>query len=295
MSPRLIIKTAESAIVSDRPQPFTGRAGRRQMRLTRDHVSRVARVIEDPGPTPGRIYANDADYAEAGRALLDGRPPDGEVWVFAYGSLIWKPACDSVEQRVAVAPGWHRAFCLGWDRRFRGTKEQPGLMLALDRGGACKGLVQRLPPDAVGANLDKLLRREMHMKPSPFPPRWVSVRTADGPLRAITFAMDRNSDAYVAGLSTEEIADVLAVAVGHWGSMAEYLYNTVQHLEALGIDDRLLWRMQELVAARIEAATAATVVRQLKPARQTQPVAPASFANAATASPAGLRATAKAA
>ncbi len=89
------------------------------------------------------------------------------------------------------------------------------------------------------------------------------MQTADGPLRAITFAMDRKSDGYVSGLSTEEIADVLAVAVGHWGSMAEYLYNTVKHLEALGIDDRYLWRMQELVAARIEAAMPLVTVRKL--------------------------------
>jgi cation transport protein ChaC len=131
-------------------------------------------------------------------------------------------------------------------------------MLALDRGGTCKGVAQRLPPDAVETNLHKLLRREIWTRPSPFPPRWVSVETAAGPLRAITFAMDRKSDAYVDGLSAEEIADVLAVAVGHWGSMAEYLHNTVKHLEELGIDDRFLWRLQDLVAERIEAASRAS-------------------------------------
>ena len=129
-------------------------------------------------------------------------------------------------------------------------------MLALDRGGTCKGIVQRLPPDAVEANLDKLLRREMLTRPSPFPPRWVSVQTTAGPLRAIAFTMDRKSEAYIGGLSVEEIADALATAVGHWGSMAEYLHNTVKHLERAGEDDRLLWRLQEMVAERIEAATA---------------------------------------
>ena len=187
--------------------------------------------------------------------LLAAVPTTGEIWVFAYGSLIWKPACDIVEQRIALAHGWHRAFCLGWDRCFRGTKDRPGLMLALDRGGACKGVAQRLPPDAIRVNLEKLLRREVLTKPSPFPPRWVTVQTEAGPLRAITFTMDRKSDAYVGGLSAEQVADVLAVAVGRWGSMAEYLYNTVRHLEALGIADRYLWRLQELVAERIEAAT----------------------------------------
>ena len=128
-------------------------------------------------------------------------------------------------------------------------------MLALDHGGSCEGIVQRLPPDAVEANLDKLLRREIVTRPSPFPPRWVDVETASGAVRAITFAMDRKSDFYVTGLSVEEIADVLAVAVGHFGSMAEYLHNTVRHLQELGIDDRYLWRLQELVAERIEAAS----------------------------------------
>ena len=223
------------------------------MRLTHELVSRVARPVADPGPVPDLVYAADADYEAAARALLAAGPANGEVWVFAYGSLIWKPACDIVEQRIATVRGWHRSFCLGWDRRFRGSDERPGLMLALDRGGTCTGVVQRLPTDAVAGNLGKLLRREMVTIPTPFPPRWVSVRTATGPLRAITFAIDRKSAAYVSRLSTEEIADVLASAVGHWGSMAEYLHNTVRHLEALGIDDRLLWRLQELVAERIEA------------------------------------------
>jgi glutathione-specific gamma-glutamylcyclotransferase len=246
--------TAGSPLATAKRQTVDRRSTRR-MRLTRELVARVARDVEDPGPAPGRSYAVDADYEATARALLAAGPASGEVWVFAYGSLIWKPACDIVDQRVATLRGWHRAFCLGWDRRFRGSDEQPGLMLALDRGGTCKGVAQRLPPDAVDANLGKLLRREMQTRPSPFPPRWVSIATAAGPLRAITFAIDRNSDAYVAGLSAEEIADVLAVAVGHWGSMAEYLHNTVEHLEELGIDDRFLWRLQELVAERIEAAT----------------------------------------
>jgi len=66
--------------------------------------------------------------------------------------------------------------------------------------------------------------------------------------------MDRRSESYVGGLSVEDTADVLAGAAGRWGSMAEYLYNTVVQLEALGIEDRFLWRRQDLVAARMEAA-----------------------------------------
>ncbi|MEX0853822.1 MAG: gamma-glutamylcyclotransferase [Bauldia sp.] len=75
-------------------------------------------------------------------------------------------------------------------------------------------------------------------------------------MRAIAFVIDRKSRAFVAGVSNEEIADALAVAVGIWGLMADYLYNTVVQLEALGIHDSYLWRMQEMVAERIEAAAA---------------------------------------
>ena len=99
-----------------------------------------------------------------------------------------------------------------------------------------------------------LIRRELSQLPSAFPWRWISVKTDQGPLKALTFAMDRNNPRYVAGLPDEEIAAVLANACGYRGSMAEYLFSTVAMLESLGIHDRNLWRLQSLVAAHIEAS-----------------------------------------
>jgi cation transport protein ChaC len=159
-----------------------------------------------------------------------------------------------VEERVAVLRGWHRAFCLGWDRRYRGSAEHPGLMLALDRGGACNGVLYRLPPGQIDEAMTKLLEREMGWLPSPFPPRWVNVRSDGRIIRAITFCIDRQSGRYVSGLSLDRIAEVLATAVGSRGSMAEYLFATVRHLEDMGIHDPHLWQLQSLVADRIEAA-----------------------------------------
>src|SRR5438128_10171575 len=115
------VATAGSQAAPKRKMAVGSRATSRRMRPTRELVSRVARPIEDPGPLPGRAYATDADYEATSRALLAGRPPSGEVWVFAYGSLIWKPACTIVAQQVAVLRGWHRAFCLGWARRYLGS------------------------------------------------------------------------------------------------------------------------------------------------------------------------------
>lgn len=236
--------------------PSPDKPNSRAMRLTERHVAKMVREIADPGYQVlllGFRPATDADYDELVATLAAGAPADA-FWVFAYGSLIWKPEFETVERRVARAHGWHRSFCLGWDRRFRGNTEQPGLMLALDRGGQCTGVAFRLPEGRIEENLHRLVRREMSMVPSAFPARWIDVATEAGRIRALTFAMNRKSGRYVKGLSDGELADVLASACGFRGSMAEYLFATVSHLEELGIHDRHLWRMQELVAERIEKA-----------------------------------------
>jgi cation transport protein ChaC len=227
----------------------------RVLRISELHVAAVTRAIADPGPRliAGFRPATDSDFDEMVEQIMRSAPP-GDFWVFAYGSLIWNSAFDFNEKRLAEARGWRRIFCLGWDYRFRGNREQPGLMLALDRGGRCKGVAYRLPAGALKPNLDKLIRREMSMVPSAFPPRWINVQTREGPLSALTFAMNRSSGRYVTGLGDEALADVLATACGFRGSMAEYLLATVRHLEELGIHDRHLWKMQELVAERIERA-----------------------------------------
>ena len=227
----------------------------RQMRLGERHVALMKRDIpEAAGPMPGYELMTAEDYVHVTAELLGGVAEGAAFWIFAYGSLIWKPACEVVEFRTGILRGWHRAFCLGWNTRFRGSDDAPGLMLALDRGGSCKGVLYRLPTDAVEANLQRLLEREMSLKPSAFPPRWVHVESEQGATRALTFCVDRRSPRYIGGLSEEQIADVLAKATGSRGSMAEYLYATVDHLERLGIRDHHLWRLQALVAERIDAA-----------------------------------------
>ena len=227
----------------------------RQMRLTERHVGylRPPVVTETlPAPPEGYRAATEAEHLATIGELIGTEPEGEEVWIFAYGSLIWNPACDFVEMRTGLVRGWHRAFCLGWNNRYRGSDETPGLMLALDRGGACKGVLYRLPGGRVKESMIRLLEREMGWLPSAFPPRWVNVRTVDRTIRAITFCIDRNSGRYVSGLTNEAIADVLSTAVGSRGSMAEYLFATVRHLEQIGIHDPHLWELQSLVAERIE-------------------------------------------
>lgn len=146
--------------------------------------------------------------------------------MFAYGSLIWKPAFESVEQQRATAFGWHRSFCLDMVR-WRGSAEQPGLMMALERGGRCNGVIYRLPEGEKPLQIERLLRREISDHESIGSVRWLPVRTAQGRLRALGFWVGVTGRGTSLNQPLERVAQVLARACGHVGSGAEYLYNTV--------------------------------------------------------------------
>ncbi|MER8791847.1 gamma-glutamylcyclotransferase [Mesorhizobium sp. M0983] len=228
------------------------------MALTEALVARTLRAVEDAGPTPGMVYMTDADYARIRDEVLAGAPA-GPVKLFAYGSLLWKPAGEVKGGERAVATGWHRSFCFTV-QRFRGTVEQPGLMMALDRGGQCQGMVFEIA-EPVAANLEALLRREMTILPAVNVPRWLQVRTGDGMRQALGFVVDPANPRYAGKLEKRAIAATLATAVGHWGSGAEYLFETIRHLDACGIRDRNLWQLQELVAEEIGRAPPSGFIR----------------------------------
>lgn len=221
-------------------------------------MARIAREVEDGGPAPGVVVHDDADYEASLQELLAAGAWRGEdVWVFAYGSLLWNPAFEVAEQVGAVLPGWHRSFCIRLTR-FRGTPEQPGLMMSITPGGSCRGALLRIEAASVLTSLRKLWRREMTVKPPNTPPRWVTAKaggTTD--VRAIVFAANRKGPNFVGALTNEQIADVLCRAAGHWGSGAEYLLQTIDRLERLGIRDANLWRLQQLVAEQLTNSHAA--------------------------------------
>src|SRR4051794_25141489 len=112
--------------------------------LTAKLAASCERAEPDPGPEPGIAYFNDEAYIQTARTVLETAPEDG-IWVFAYGSLLWRPAFAPHETRVAHVSGWRREFCLEISR-WRGSPQQPGLMMALRKGGFCRGLALRLSP-----------------------------------------------------------------------------------------------------------------------------------------------------
>ena len=200
-------------------------------------------VADDPA---GLVVMTDEELRPGLEAIVAGRE-GAALWVFAYGSLMWRPEFPVAERRLGTVRGFHRRFCL-LQRRFRGTPERPGFVLALDRGGLCRGVAFRLPDAEIRAALMPLWRREMRGRG--YVARWLPVETEHGPVSALTFLANRASDRYVR-LPDADLAERIATACGHLGPSAEYLYRTVEACEALGIRDRHLWRLQALVAARL--------------------------------------------
>ena len=141
-------------------------------------------------------------------------------------------------------------------RRYRGTPERPGLMLALDHGGECRGLAMRLDHSDAERHLEQVLRRELVSEAAGLPPALARLETEQGPITALGFVIDRRSPRYTGALADSKIAEVLAGAIGHAGTGAEYLLRTVLELEQIGCRDRRLWRLQAMVAEHLAALPA---------------------------------------
>jgi glutathione-specific gamma-glutamylcyclotransferase len=225
-------------------------ARKRQMRLTPEMVACCERFVPDPGPRPDIVHFSMAEFTEVAERMV-AEAGAGPFWIFAYGSLVWNPGFEVAEQRHATAHGWHRRFSMKMTR-WRGTPEQPGLMLALEHGGSCDGLLLRLPDDAKVAELAKALDREIDGPADLIYLRWLNVRTETGPCRALTFWAHPKGFHLDEHPNLDDAAHMLARACGHFGSGAAYLYNTVAKLAEHGIYDRNLWRLQDMVAREIE-------------------------------------------
>lgn len=213
--------------------------------LERDGVREVLKARH-----PDLPLLPDSQMRSSIAATLAARPAavadvDG-VWLFGYGSLLWNPCVPVAEWRDARLYGFHRDFRIRLTHG-RGSPEAPGLMLGLVRGGSCPGMALRLSDSGLEHELLMVWRREMLT--GVYAPRWVRLRTAAGPVAAITFVVNVAHENYCGRLTDAEVVRLLATGRGVIGSAAEYLHNTVAHLDAQGIHDRRLRRLQARVAA----------------------------------------------
>jgi glutathione-specific gamma-glutamylcyclotransferase len=178
--------------------------------------------------------------------LLKSVAPESDAWVFAYGSLIWNPGVPVAEKRQARIYGYHRGLYL-WSRVHRGTPEQPGLVLGLDRGGTCTGLALRIAAPDVNKALTELWQREMIN--NSYEPTWLPARTAHGTVKALTFVVRRDGSGYCGVLSEERVLEALHKGHGGRGTAREYLENTVHSLKQHGFSDNRLDRYARLLRA----------------------------------------------
>jgi glutathione-specific gamma-glutamylcyclotransferase len=181
-----------------------------------------------------------ARLLEQTRAAWGGR---GDLWVFGYASLIWRPEFESIEQRPARVHGWHRALEMR-SRINRGTPEFPGLVFALVGGGSCQGMAYRIARERVEDELPRLWAREMPN--SVYDPRWLACRTADGEVNALAFTLSRASPNYTGPMDDAHLVQVLKRASGRYGTTLAYLLETANALRSHGIRDKKIERLVAL-------------------------------------------------
>ena len=166
--------------------------------------------------------------------------------MFGYGSLMWDPGFDHVRAAPALLRGYHRAFCV-YSVRYRGTPQRPGLVLGLDRGGACRGMAFLVPRARVRALIASLWAREMprHV----YRPKLVPIEVGARRVRALVFLADRAHESYAGRLDLRQVAQIIASCRGAGGPNIDYLVNTLRHLNELGIREPRLERILQAVQA----------------------------------------------
>ncbi len=182
-------------------------------------------------------------------------PDDQDLWVFGYGSLMWRPGFEYVEQRAATLHGYHRSFCI-YSHHHRGTRENPGLVLGLDEGGSCMGCAFLIHGRDVAEVTTYLNERELIGYA--YVPRTLDVVLDDGSgsgngntvVSTYTFVADQSHDHYAGNLSLAHAASLIMNAEGIAGLNRDYLINTVRHLEQTGVAEPELHALLQEVEGR---------------------------------------------
>jgi cation transport protein ChaC len=169
--------------------------------------------------------------------------PDGDMWIFGYGSLIWNPEVAHSQNLPARVWGWNRTLRM-WSRINRGTEQEPGLVFALMTGGSCRGIVLRVPRPQAERELRLLWRREMPR--AVYEPRWLRCHTPHGPVRALAFTLAPTSPSYTGPLDDAQLLRVLRSCRGRYGTTLDYVTRTAQALRQIGIRDYAVERLLAL-------------------------------------------------
>jgi len=198
--------------------------------------------MPSPETRAGTVDADEAmPSGQCARELARCLALKTDLWIFGYGSLMWHPGFAYCAKEPALLRGWHRSFCV-YSHSYRGTPEKPGLVLGLDRGGACRGMAFQIRGSDIAAAMAYLWEREM--KGGVYQLRELSVDLPQDRIRARAFVVRRGHQSYAGRLSTDETARLILQGIGGRGHCREYLENTVRQIEELGLVDGPLHRLE---------------------------------------------------
>ena len=174
----------------------------------------------------------------------------GDLWVFGYGSLMWRPGFPFIEQVPARLVGEHRALCV-YSFVHRGTPERPGLVLGLDRGGMCRGIAYRVVAAARVQTLHYLRAREQVTSVYVETVRQIELEErARRRVRAVCYICDRSHVQYAGRLTASESLHHVRQGHGKSGANRDYVLETVRALEALGYRESDLHLLAERLAGQ---------------------------------------------
>ncbi len=173
-----------------------------------------------------------------------------DIWVFAYGSLMWRPNFPYLDCQPALLNGYHRALCIH-STHYRGTPDCTGLVVGLDRGGSCRGRAYKIDPAHSKATLDYLWKRELNT--DSYVAKRLALSLPKGRVIAWAFVANHANKAQYAGkLAPDEAARRVARGHGKEGSAVEYLANTLEHLAEMGIKEGPLHAILEMAREKAE-------------------------------------------
>lgn len=190
--------------------------------------------------TSDRIFQSLADTLGAG-------PEPDDIWLFAYGSLIWNPLIEFAERRKANLPDWHRSFCLRMIAG-RGHPTTPGRMLAVEPGGTTQGIAYRLIAPLVDCELRLVWIREMVA--GSYRPSWCPITLETGRIvPAIVFTADPTRPYYEGDSSVATVAPLISSASGSHGTNADYAFQLAAALVEEGLADPYVESLVQSIAS----------------------------------------------
>jgi cation transport protein ChaC len=205
------------------------------IKLTKDNISKGHLGEKIKSISGSDKVLTTEELLQARRKIIPDKGIGEDIYIFAYGSLLWNPTVDYEDEFLAKVYGFHRSFCMKTNLG-RGSFKNPGLMLGLDKGGSCRGSAFKLRNSEAIKNIDILFRREMVT--GAYKPKLLKTILVNGrKVLSLAFTVDKKHKNYFQDKEIQTKAKMISNAHGFLGSCEEYFQNTLESLSELNIVD----------------------------------------------------------